>query len=285
MGKMRIVTGSNHALPKSIIGKYNIKVIPFRISFGEKEYLDGADITPEEFLEKLKKTRLFPKAVALSIGELTKAYQELLKEKASTVFSIHMSSHLGASFNAAKKAKELVKADVEVIDTRQVLGGVGLVILGAVEAIKKGKTKGEILQIIEKVRDRTNSVFVVPDLMHLYRGGRIGRAKSLLGSIMKIMPVIALRNGEGIFSPLGKARNLSQANEKIIETIKSDMKRIGARKIRCIICDADNKVAVNELKKALKKNFECEITDGEMPCCGIVYLGHKAWGVSYYLIK
>lgn len=285
MARMKIVTGSNHGLPKSIIEKYDIRIIPFPLSLGEENYRDGIDITLEDFLKKLKNTKLSPKTAALPMGELNKAYQEL-SEEADAIFSVQMSSGLSiATYQAAQKARETVKADVEVVDTKQTLGGVGLIILEIAEAIKRRKSKAEVLQIINEVRTRTNSIFALPDIMYLYRGGRIGRAKSLLGSIMKIIPLIAFRNEEGMVSPLGKARNVFQANEKIIGTIKSDMEKVGSTKIRCVISDVDNKIAARQLKETLQKNFECEIIEGEMPCCGVVYLGPKAWGLAYYLIK
>ena len=284
MAKVKILVGSNNEIPSSLLKKYDIKVIPFSLSLGEKNFKDG-DITQGEFLEKIKATKLFPKTAALSVGELANAYKELTKE-GNSIVSIHMSSGLtAATLYAAQNAKKITKADVEIIDTKQTCGGVGLIVLEAAKAAEQGKTKEEVVKITKKVISRTNSIFALPDMEYLYRGGRIGKAKSLMGSLLKIIPLIAIRDQTGVVTPVGKARNISQANEKIIETIKLDMGKTGAKKIKCIISHVDNKPAADELKNSLQKNFECEqIIETEANCVAIVYTGPKAWGVSYYLI-
>ncbi len=284
MVNVKILVGSNNEIPSSLLKKYDIRVIPFSLSLGEKNFKDGG-ITPGEFLEKIKATKLFPKTAALSVGELANAYRELTKE-GNSVVSMHMSSGLSiATLYAAQNAKEITKADVEIIDTKQTCGGVGLVVLEAAKVAKQGKTKDEVVQIANKVISRTNSIFALPDMEYLYRGGRIGKAKSLMGSLLKIIPLIAIRDQTGVVTPIGKARNTAQANEKIIETIKSDMEKTGAKKIKCITSHVGNKPAADELKNSLQKNFECEqIIETEASCPAIVHIGPKAWGISYYLM-
>lgn len=283
MANVKILVGSNNEIPSSLLKKYDIKVIPFSLSLGEENFKDGG-ITQGEFLEKIKATKLFPKTAALSVGELANAYKELTKE-GNSVVSIHMSSGLSiATLYAAKNAKEITKADVEIIDTKQTCGGVGLVVLEAAKAAKQGKTKEEVVKIAKKVISRTNSIFALPDMEYLYRGGRIGKAKSLMGSLLKIIPLIAIRDQTGIITPIGKARNTAQANEKIIETIKLDMEKTGAKKMKCIISHVDNEPAADELKNSLQKNFECEQIIGTGASCpAIVHIGPKAWGIAYYL--
>ena len=286
MAKVKIVTGSNNEIPSSLIKEYDITVIPFSISLGEEHYRDNVDITSKEFLEKIKATKRFPKTAALSVGELANTYKEL-SGKGNSIVSIHMSSDLSiATHHAAKNAKEIAKADVEIVDTKQTAGGVGLIVLEAAKAAKQGKSREDVVKIAEETRSKTNLILALPDMEYLYRGGRIGKAKSLMGSLLKIIPLVAVRNEEGIVTPLGKARTAAQANEKIVETIRVDMGKTGAEKIECIISHADNEAAANELKELLQKNFRCgQIIKKESGCAAIVHIGPKAWGVAYYLRK
>jgi DegV family protein with EDD domain len=277
---MKIVTVSGHCLPESIIKKYGIKVVPFRIMIGNKTYFEGVDTIPEEFLGKLKKIKI----CAFSIGMINTVYQELLKEKVGTIFSIQMSSRISLAFNIAKKAKELTKANIEVIDTRQGAGGIGLIVLEVAKAIQKGENKEEILQIIKEVKERTVSLIAISDITQLYRTGKISWAKSLLGTIIKVIPIVSVRNKEGRILPVGKARNIFQANEKIIEIMKFDAKKLKAKKIKCIVYHTQNKAAINELKKNIRDSFDAEIIDGEMPSTAVV-TGGGTWGISYYLMK
>ena len=125
-----------------------------------------------------------------------------------------------ATLEAARRASEELGGDIEIIDSRQIAGGQEIIALEAARIAKEGKSKSEIVEYVKKIVPRTNSIFGIPDLMYLYHGGRIGRAKALMGSMMKVIPIVAVRDMEGIVSPIGRARNVSQVNEKIVEVIK-----------------------------------------------------------------
>lgn len=286
MEKVAIVTGSNHGIPQSLIEEYGIHMIPFFISLGDETFRDAVDITPGEFLEKVKKSKLYPKTAALPIGELAEAYRKAAKEGRSVV-SIHMSSGLSLpTHENAKKAKELVpEADIEIIDSRLTWFPIGLVVLEAAKAAREGKDKAEVAKIAKEVISRTSCVFGLPDLEYLHRGGRIGKAKSLLGALMKVIPIVAIRPEDNIITPVGRGRNIRQVNQRMIEVIRADMERIGAKKIKCMIGDVgDNPEATRDLKGALEQNIDCdEIIEG-FTRVEIVHVGPGAWGVGYYLL-
>ncbi len=108
----------------------------------------------------------------------------------------------------------------------------------------------------------------------------------MLGSLMKVIPLVIMRYGTQAIEPLGKGRNIQQVNQKIIETIKADMEKSGAKKIKALIADSgDNPEATKSLKEALEKNIDCEeIIMGKMGC-EIAHLGPGGWGIGYYLVK
>lgn len=280
--KIGIVTGSVAGLPPSLIKEGGIRVIPFPIILGREALRDGVDIQPKEFLEKVKKSKEFPKTAALPIGELAEVYKTFMKE-GKAVLSMHMSSGLSiATHDSAQKAKEMVpEAEVEIFDTEQIIGGIQLIVLETVRAIRDGKSKEEVLKIAQEARENTNLLRALPDLEYLYRGGRIGKAKVLMGSLMKVIPIIAVKN---VVTPVGKGRSPTQANEKMVETIKADMESRGAKGIKCIIEHADNEEAARELKRMIEERFHPEeIILRETGCCGIIHTGPQSWGIAYLM--
>ncbi len=282
MAKIGIVTGSIAGLPSSLIKEYGIRVIPLPIILGREALREGVDIQPKEFLEKVKKSKEFPRTSAPPIGELAEAYEAFTK-KGKVILSMHMSSGMSiATHDAAQKAKEMVpEAEVEIFDTGQVIGGIQLIILEAVQAAREEKPKEEVLKIAQEAKENTNLLRALPNLEYLYRGGRIGKAKVLMGSLMKVIPIVAVKN---VVTPVGKGRNPTQANEKMVGTIKSDMESRGAKGIKCIIEHAGNEEAAGELKKIVEERFHPEeLILRETGCGGIVHTGPQSWGIAYLM--
>jgi len=285
MQKVAIVTGSGHGLPEKLVKEYDINLFPFGISIEDKNYKDGIDITPDKLLKIIYNKKVNPKTSAPSPLDLANIYKSL-KEEGKSIVSILMSSKLSAAtLEAAKKAKEDVGDDIEIIDSLQAGPGKELIVLEAAKLAKAGKSKEEVIAYTKKVISRTNSVYGIPDLVYLYRGGRIGRAKVLMGSMMKVIPIVAIRDMEGSVSPVGRARNMFQVNEKIVESIKMDLEKLEANKVKSfVIGHADNKEAAQHLRKVIEKNIKCqEILEMEFGCAAIIHPGPRSWGVSYYI--
>lgn len=284
MRKVRILTDTTCDLPESLLKEYSIKVIPFPVALGEEIVPEGK---VEEFLGQVKRSRAFPKTSALRVEELVSAHQELSREGQSVV-SIHVSSDLSSpTHQALRRARARVpEASVEVVDTRQALGGVGLVVLAAARAASQGEETDQVAHIARETVSEVNTIFALPDLEYLHRGGRIGRAKSLLGSLLKVIPIVALRNQEGTISPAGKARDYQQVNQRIVRLIRTDMEEIRATRIRCLVNHAGNEPAAEDLMEALRKGFRLEeLIKGRLSCCAVVHLGPGAWWVGYQLLR
>lgn len=282
MQKVAIVTSSGHGLTKALIDEYDIKLFPFPIFIENKSYLDGIDITPDEILKAMYQGKI-PKTSAPSPADLINIFKPLIDEGKSIIVILMSAGLSSATLEAARRASEELGGDIEIIDSRQIAGGQEIIALEAARIAKEGKSKSEIVEYVKKIVPRTNSIFGIPDLMYLYHGGRIGRAKALMGSMMKVIPIVAVRDMEGIVSPIGRARNVPQVNERIVEVIKKDLEKFEANKIKTfIIGHADNEQAALELKEALEKNFDY----GDMfilpfGCVATVYPGPKSWGVAY----
>ncbi len=286
--KNKIITGAGHALTKQLAEKYRIRTVPYSFFIDGQNYLEG-ELSAADFLDKtkkIKKAKDFPKTSALSAGLLAEIFAKLPKNEYN-IFCVIMSKELTAgTYLALKQAKKIAnRPEIKIIDTRQTAMGKDLIALEIAEFAKTAKNIDEIMGFSEKIISSANSIFALPNLKYLYYGGRIGKAKALMGSLFKTIPLIGFRNKKGVVEPLGKAMTINKTNQKIIEQIKSDLDKKQGDKIKCMISDADNQAAKDNLKHQLIKNFkDIEIIQGEMGCTAICHVGPKSWGVGYMII-
>ena len=285
MKEVAIVTGSGHGLPEKLIKEYDIIIFPFRIHLGNESYRDGVDITAAKMMKIINEKKIVPKSSAPSIAEIISICESIKNKGKSAVFVLMSSKLASATFESIRNAKEKVGGDIEIVDTLQVGPGKELIVLEAAKLAKEGKSKEEVLDHARKVISRTNVIFGISDLMYLYRGGRIGRGKVLMGSMMKVIPLVAIRDMEGAVSPIGRARNIFQANQKMVEVIKTDLEKLKANKVKSfVISHADNKEAALHLKEVIDKNFKYEeMLETEFGCVVMVHPGPKSWAVAYYI--
>lgn len=285
MQNVVIVTGSGHGLTEEIIKEYGIKIFHYGIHIGDETFSDGVDITPEKMIKLMYEKEIVPKTSAPSIGELVNIIESVKKEGKSPVFVTMSSKLTAATYEALENAKRKTGADIEVVDTMQVAPAKELIVIEAATAARAGKDMKEVAGHARKVAARTNSVFGVPDLKYLYLSGRIGRAVVLMGSMMKVVPVTAIRDMEGTVAPVGRARNVIQVNQKIVEVIKGDLKKFNADRVKTIIIGhSDNREAASSLRKAIDKNISYgEMLEMEFGCVATAQAGPKTWGAGYYI--
>jgi DegV family protein with EDD domain len=214
MNKVRIVTDSTADLPQEIIDEYGIIVVPLKVSFGKNVYRDGVDINPRGFIDLLEKSNDFPFTSQPSPGEFVAIYEKLASKK-ETIISIHISGKLSGTVQSANTAKTMTDSkDIYVIDSKSTSMGLGLIVIEAAKAAKEGKSAGEIVFMVKDKIEKTLVVFLVDTLEYLEKGGRIGKASALLGSLLKIKPVLAV-DDKGQVYPVDKVRGTAKAIERI----------------------------------------------------------------------
>jgi DegV family protein with EDD domain len=286
MQKVAIVTDGGYGLSKKILEEYDISLVPYGLYIDGKEYKTDIDITTDKLMKIINEKKVNPKTSSISLGDLINVYK-FLKKNNKSIISIFMSEKLStATFDILRIAKKNLDNDIEIIDSLQAGPGKELIVLEAAKLAKTGKNSKEVSDYAREVISKTNSIYGVPDLMYLYRGGRIGRARALMGSAMNVIPIVAIRDMEGTVSPIGKGNNFLKVNEQIIEIIKKDLVKLKATKIKiCIIEQADNIAASQHLRKVLEENIKCdEILEADLGCTALVHLGPKSWGIGYYVI-
>lgn len=191
---IKILSDSTCDLSKELVERYNLGIIPLYVRLGEKEYLDGVNITPEELYKWSDEHGETPKTAAPSIEDISK-YLDPKSGDEYIVFTI--SSSMSASFNNVRLAAEdLEMSDrVYVIDSANLSTGIGLQVLYAAELAKAGKSAKEIVQEIENTKSKVRASFVVDTLVYLHRGGRCSGLAALLGTALKLHPRIAVADG------------------------------------------------------------------------------------------
>lgn len=215
MGRIKIVTDSTADLTPALINEWGITVIPLKVLFGDKVYQEGIDLTTKEFYEKLATATKLPSTSQPSPGEFENLYRELT-EDGSSVISIHISASMSGTIQSAMIARNnLPDRDITVIDSRVVSMALGLVVLAAARAVREGKSKEEVIARIHNVMEKVTTYFVVDSLENLQKGGRIGKAAALVGTVLNIKPILTI--SEGVIAPFEKIRGKGKALERIAE--------------------------------------------------------------------
>lgn len=220
---VRIVTDSTCDLPRDLVQAYGITVVPLTVSFGDEALLDGVDITAGEFYERLGRSAVLPKTSQPSVERFAQTYRKVAEET-DEILSIHISSRLSGTLNSASVAREQVAGGVRIdlLDSYNVSVGLGLVVLEAAAAAMKGLSLDEAAAVARRAMDRVSVIVVVDTLEYLQRGGRIGRARSFLGSVLSIKPILQVQDGE--VAPFERVRTRAKAVERIYQLASEDVR-------------------------------------------------------------
>lgn len=207
---VKIVTDSVADIPAEVIKELGISVIPVLLRFGEETYRDGIDITTDEFYEKLVNSKVKPSTSVPSMDIFARTYAKLAEET-DEILVIMLSSKLSGIYNAALQSAELVEGEsrIEIIDSGCAVMAQGFVVIRAAQAALAGASLDEILEIVRRDLPRAEIRAAFDTLEYLKRGGRIGRAAALMGSMLKVNPVITLK--DGVVEPAGRARSRAKA--------------------------------------------------------------------------
>ncbi len=216
---MKIVTDCAADLPNEELESMGIIQAPLYIQFPEGE-VNSADITADEFYNRLEAMRpAIPSTAQPSSGVFNEIYQKLA-QSSKNILSIHVSSGLSGTINSARVGAEHIKeAMVNVIDSMTLSGGERFQVLAAARAAKSGWSLKAILERLERIRDTTEVIYTLDTLEYLARGGRIGRVQALMGSVLKIKPVIRVDHNDGKYSTVSKGRTITQNLGVIVDHI------------------------------------------------------------------
>jgi DegV family protein with EDD domain len=274
--RIAIVTDSTADLPSQLVRGRSITVVPLTLHFEGRSLLDGVDIRPSEFYRKLPNATTHPTTSQPAAGRFAQTYAELLTTH-SEVVSIHISEKLSGTYASAVQGADMTDPKrVTVVDSELVSMSLGLLTLAASEIASQGATAQVVVQRISAMREQVQTYFSVATLEFLRRGGRIGRASAMLGSVLQVKPVLCIR--DGLVTPLERVRTFDRALNRIVELTRE----VDRGKGLCVIVGhADAEVDAERVARELEPIAETLMIQPLGPVVG-AHAGPGVVGVGCY---
>ncbi len=252
MNHIKIVTDSTADLSEKQVKEYGINVIPLTVTFGSESFADGVDLTAETFYSKLVSESELPKTTQPSPELFRQTYESIASEN-DVIISAHISGKLSGTLNSAELASKMVDKNVVLVDTKTASQGVGRSVLIAAEAVRRDMNLEDLLSVLNKSISMTFSVFAVDTLEFLQRNGRIGKAASLLGSLLQIRPIL-YADPEGMVAPYDKVRGKSKVIPSLLKAAFDNVDTDNPVNLSVVHTGAEENA--RQLLEQLKANYE-----------------------------
>lgn len=219
---VRIVTDSSCDLPDDLVRELDIEVVPLSIRFGDEEFVDRRDLTPDEFWAKMREAPLLPETAAPSAGAFEEVFRRLAEGGADGIVCINLSSKLSATLQSAQVGSKAIGDDlpISVVDSETVSLALGNQCLVAARLAAEGADVSTVVERVEDLRSRTHLFGALDTLENLKKGGRIGAAQAMVGSVLSIKPIIGVEDGE--VEPFARVRTRSKALRWLVDKVKED---------------------------------------------------------------
>lgn len=280
---IQIVTDSSVHLPMEERQKYNLTVVPLKAIFGTTVYRDEVDLTNEQFYKMLPHAKEHPTTSQPSAGEFEQVYKPLI-EAGKEIVSLHISSKLSGTYASACAAKQNLEQQfkrtlpISIVDTPWLSMALGLLVIAAAQAAQAGQSRDQVVATIQALIPRLNLIFVLDTLEYLRRGGRIGGAKALVGTLLQVKPMLEIRDGQ--VEPLEQPRSRARALARLLEVLEE---RAGHRPLHVAVLHADARQEAEKIAEQVRAQHECkEFYFTEIgPVIG-VHTGPGAVGLAFY---
>ena len=217
---VKIVTDSTADLPDQLIQELGITVVPVYVRFGEEVYRDRVSISEDEFYERLTHDPVHPSTTQPGPQDFLEVYQKLSSE-ADGIVSIHVSGKLSGTCNSALMAKDMLDTGcpVEVVDSETLSMSLGLTAIVAVQMAEAGESLDKVVEAAKQAIPKIHLLALLDTLKYLAKGGRIGKVKALLGSVLSVKPMLAVKDGELV--PAGQVRSRAKGMDKLFDFAKN----------------------------------------------------------------
>jgi len=250
---VRVVSDSTCNVPRDLLEKYRIPLVPILVLFGRETYREGIDITEREFYDRVERTGVVPTTSQPPAGAFAEVYRRLAKEPCQ-ILSIHLTGRLSGVIASAHAAAQMVpEADVALFDTLSVSMGSGFCVLEAARMAEAGASRDEIVARLEQIRDRLN-VFLTPaTLKYLQMSGRVGKLQGALAALLNVKPIIRCRNG--LLDAFERVRTRKASLHRLLALTEQSLGRTDLVDIAVIHADAPDEAA--ELAERVRNTFNC----------------------------
>jgi DegV family protein with EDD domain len=216
---VKVVTDSCSDITPELAQELGITVVPLYVQFGDETYRDNVDLCTEEFYHKLETSKIQPVTSTATPADFAKVFTELIEET-KEILTITLSEKFSATYSAALQAKTLVKKDcrIEVIDSREGAGAQMLLVILAAQMARAGADLDHIVDQVKQAIPRIQIRMTFDTLEYLRKGGRIGMAQAFLGGLLKVNPVLGIKDGAAF--PIARSRNRTQAMDLMVNFVK-----------------------------------------------------------------
>ncbi|MDY0236516.1 MAG: DegV family protein [Gudongella sp.] len=253
---LKILCDSACDLPEDIISELGIDVLPIMVINGEKSYRDRIDISPKEVYDNMREGVVYKTAQITPLIFQNK-FEELTKDGSSVIY-IGFSSGLSSTFQSANLAKLTIEeekpgVDIEVIDTKSASGGYGFIVHEAAKALKNGKTKEEVIEIIHFNINNIDHIFTVDDIEYLRRGGRVSKTNAVLGGMLNIKPILEVLDGNLVV--LEKVRGRNKVHKTMVELMEQRSVNKDFSDKTVFIFHGDDIEAAEKLKELIEEKL------------------------------
>ena len=253
--KIVVITDSSAYIPESALVGLNVKVIPLWLLWEGESFRDGVDIRPTEFYKRLRASKTLPTSSQPTVPEFIDFYREVAQD-ADTIVSVLVSTKIsGTIVNAQAAIEQLPELDIQLVDSYNSAMGLGHVVLAAARAAAEGKPVADVVAAAEQMRERINFIFVVDTLEYLHKGGRIGGAKRLMGTALRVKPMLEFRGGQ--IEPLEQVRTKKKAYARLLELAAERL--AGRPMAEATISDIDNPTDGDAVAQMVMERFDPKI--------------------------
>ncbi len=219
MSQVRIVTDSVSDIPSAMREALGIAMVPAVVIIDGVSYRDRVELSSAEFYRRLAESRELPTTSQPPVGEFEKVYRQLARET-DEIISIHIPAALSGTIRSAQAAAAMIEdARVTIVDSTQISMALGWLVILAARAAREGRSRDEILALVEETIPRLRLVAVLDTLEYARRGGRIGRAAAMMGTMLRVKPLIGVRDSEVV--PLENVRTMRRAIARLLEMVSA----------------------------------------------------------------
>ena len=278
MSKVVVVTDSSATVPANLVQELGIRVVPILLNMDGQTYRDGEDITPGDVYRWLRANKHLPTTAAPSVGDLLRIYATAAQE-ASGIVSIHLPPELSATYTVATTSSQLVDGTaIRIVDSQSVAMGQGFVVLEAARAAAAGADLDAVVARAEQVARKVHVFATLDTLEYLRRGGRIGGAAALAGTMLRIKPMVYVAGGT--VNAFAKPRTMSRAIRLMLEEIAKEAKDAP---LHAAVLHADAPDEAEELRQTVEASFDCaELHVTEFTPVMGVHAGPGVLGVAFF---
>ncbi|WP_017184927.1 DegV family protein [Alkalibacillus haloalkaliphilus] len=280
--KTAVLTDSTAYIPQEQLDHWNIYMVPLSVTFGDESYRELVDITTKEFYEKVRTEKDLPKTSQPSVGDFTTKFEEIANDY-DAVVSIHLSSGISGTYQAAVSAGDMVDGlEVHPFDSEISCMAQGFYVLEAAQMAQDGATPDEILNRLKEMKQDLNAYFMVDDLSHLARGGRLTGAQAMVGSLLQVKPLLHFEDTKIV--PFEKIRTSKKAYKRMENLLSEAAEE--AEQMKAVIIHAEREETANKWKDELSEKYpNVEFVISYFgPVIG-THLGEGGLGLGWYKVK